>query len=184
MAGYYPSNCDTSIPDHNCDPCEENEYGRVRSFGFIDKDFTFTNDDPTVAADWLTGMQNKNILVVPQSAGEVATPSPLTGNGYGETVEQLLGYDFVATVQDPNFASNCDFYNALIGKRNFKFFYRTSTKTYITPVTVTIIPMTTVPDDLTGKIVWSAEIRWRASVFPCPFNTPEGVFEECFIPNV
>lgn len=181
--GYYPTTCENVIPEHNCDPCAEREYGRIRSAGFIHKDFVFANGDTTNASEWIRGINEKKILVIPETNGELPQPSELTGPGYGDTVETLLGYDFQATIADPNYKENCDFYNALIGNRNYKFFYRTSSQVHITDKTVTIIPKKQIQNDLTSEVVWNVMAKWRSSQFPCPFNTPEDVFT-CYYPNV
>lgn len=181
--GYYPSGCENEIPVHNCDPCEAREFGRIRSAGFIHKDFVFANDDTTDVSEWERGIAANQIIVIPQTNGELSEPSEQVGAGYGDAVEQLLGYDFEAMFNDPNYSSNCDFYNAMIGKRNFKFFYRTSSKTHISPVTVTIIPKTKIDNELTSEVVWNVKLKWKASSFPCPIDTPAGVLETCYIPE-
>lgn len=183
MAGYYPSNCDNLIPIHNCDPCESREYGRIRSAGFIHKDFMFADGDTENPVSWQTGITGGQILVIPETNGEMPEPGEKTGPGYGDTMESLLGYDFQARFNDPNFNSNCDFYNALVGNRNFRFFFRTSSKTFITPVPVTIIPKFSVANDLNAEVVWNVLVKWVSASFPCPFNTPEGIFDSCFIPG-
>ena len=182
--GYYPTNCDTQIPVHACDPCEEKEYGRIRSAGFIHKDFEFLNGDTTNASEWARGINEGLILLVPATNGEMPEPSEITGPGFGDTTETLIGYEFSAMFNDPNFASNCDFYQALVGNRNFKFFFRTSSKTYITPVTVTIIPKFKVDNDETSLVLWNVSVKWKSALFPCPFNTPESVLQSCYIPEV
>ena len=179
MAGYYPSGCD-AIYAHNCDPCEDREFGRVRSAGFIHKDISFT--DPTNSAEWLAGLQAGTIIMIPETNGDVAKGAAKMGPGYGETADTLLGYDFSAKVNDPNFKSNCNFYNSMIGKRDYRFFYRTSSQVFITNVPVTIIPNTEVKNDLNAEVVWELDIKWIDNRFPCPVNTPDNVFDTCFIP--
>ncbi len=178
MAGYYPSNCDTNIPVHSCDPCENREFGRVRSAGFIHKDYAL---DPSDLSSWTTGIESRSIILIPETNGSVAAGSPKTAPGYGDTVETLLGYDFIAKFNDPNYVSNTDFYNALVGKRNYRFFYRTSNHVHITTKTVTIIPNTEVKDDLNGEVVWMNEVKWIDRQFPTPVETISEVFT-CFIP--
>ena len=181
--GYYPSTCDSSIPVHACDPCETREYGRIRSAGFIHKDFLFALGDTTNKSEWIRGIDEGQILVIPSTNGEMPEPSEKTGPGYGDTTETLLGYDFQAKINDPNFVSNCDFYNALVGNRNFKFFFRTSSQTYITDKPVTIIPKFKIDNDLNAEVVWNVSVKWMSAQFPCPFITPSEVFDKCYIPG-
>lgn len=178
--GYYPTSCDNIVPDHNCDPCAEREYGRIRSAGFIHKDFEFADGDTTNTTEWQRGISEGKIIVIPETNGEFPEPSEKVGPGYGDTTETLLGFDFSANFVDPNYKENCDFYNALIGNRNYKFFYRTSTQTHITDKTVTIIPKKSIQNDLTSEVTWKINVKWMSNQFPCPFNTPESVFT-CFM---
>ena len=178
--GYYYSNC-SDLPQHDCNPCENREYGRIRSAGFISKDYYTTliasPGDPTV---WAAGQDANLVIVIPETNGSVSAGSAKMGPGYGETVETLLGYEFTAKFHDPNFISNAGFYNALIGQRNYYFFYRTSSQTYITNVTVTIIPNKEVKDDLNGEIVWENTVKWVDKQFELQIDTPDVVFDDCF----
>jgi hypothetical protein len=181
--GYYPACGETEIPDHSCDPCAEREYGRIRSAGFIHKDFQFADGDTENTLEWARGINERKIYVVPDTNGEMPEPSEKTGPGYGDTTETLLGYDFSAKFMDPNYSENVDFYNSLIGNRNFKFFYRTSSKVHITQTPVTIIPKTQIQNDLNSEVVWGTSVKWMHNQFPIPFNTPEGIFNTCFVPS-
>ena len=182
--GYYPSNCDSLLPSHSCDPCEAREFGRVRSAGFIHKDFVFATapHNGSMAADWISGIDSKAIILIPETNGSVAAGAAKVGPGYGETFETLLGYDFTAKIHDPNYVSNADFYNRLVGNRNYKFFYRTSNHVHITNVPVTIIPNTEVKDDLNGEVTWHIDVKWIDQQFATPIATPGGVFDQCYIP--
>jgi len=177
MAGYYNNSCDDVTYDHTCDPCEDVEYGRIRSIALIEEGFEFTTE--TNAAEWTAGQTAGTILVIPRTNGELPAPSPKTGPGYGDEVERLLGFDFNLKFTYPNYASNCDFWNNAIGKK-YKVAYRTSSKTHITPKVVTLIPMTKIDNDLNSEVNWQVECKWQHNQFACPFNTPEGVFDECF----
>jgi hypothetical protein len=179
LSGYYPTTCD-DIPQHVCDPCEAREFGRIRSAGFINKDFVFPYGDYSNPTSWQNGILSGDILVIPATNGEMPEPAEKAGPGYGDVVEEVLNYDFQAKFNDPNFVSNCDFYNTLLGKRNFLFFFRTSSQTYITPVPVTIIPKFMVANDLNANVVWNVQVKWVSPVLPCPFNTPETIFDYCF----
>lgn len=180
MGSYYPSTCNP-VNQHNCDPCETQELGRIRSAFFVSNSFTFTDEtDPT---EWAAGIASGDIFIIPETHGEVSLPSPKMGAGFGETVEQLLAYDFSAKYFDPNFSSNCEWYNTIKKNRNFKFGWRTSSKCYISTKTVTIIPGYQVVDDLTGLVTWEVAIKWQGADLSCPFNTPEGIFDECYIPS-
>ena len=177
---YYPSTCNP-VTDHNCDPCETQELGRIRSAAFVSNSFTFT--DPTDPAEWESGIASGDIFIIPETNGEFPLPSEKLVPGFGDTVEQLIAYDFQSSFVDPNFASNCAWYNTLKKNRNFKFAFRTSTKTYLSTKTVTIIPKFTVANDLTALVNWNVMVKWQDSELPCPFDTPDGIFTGCYIPN-
>jgi len=182
MAGYYPTTLCGDVDAHNCDPCEAIELGRVRSVAFVAKDWTFTDrESPT---EWAEGIAAGKIIVIPQTHGELPLPSPKEGAGYGDTVSQIIAYDFALKYFDPNYATNCAFYNSLLGNRNFYIVYRTSSKIHFSTNTVTIIPAAAVPDDLTGIVNWEVTAKWQARALPCPIEIPEGIFDECYDPNL
>lgn len=180
LSGYYPSTCDDVVP-HDCDPCETPEFGRVRSAFFIKNGFAF--NDPTNTLEWQNAIANKNVIVIPFTNGEIPMPSPKTIPGYGDTHEQLVNYEFSCKFNDPNFVSNTDFYNSIAGQRVYKIGWRTSSQCYISPTTVSIIPMYTVPDDDQTKLVWAIETKWISNQFPVPFNIPATIFDTCFETN-
>ena len=179
LTGYYPTTCD-DLPNHSCDPCEGREFGRVRSAGFIASDFTFV--DPTNPTEWQAGITSGDIIIAPFTNGEIAEPSVKTGPGYGDMVEEVLSQDQSGFFNDPNFVSNNKngFYKAMVGRRNMLFFFRTSSQTYITDVPVTVMPGYKVDNDLTSNIVWNVKVKWQSLNQPTAFNTPDGIFDECF----
>lgn len=177
---YYPSNC-ADLPQHDCNPCEPREFGRIRSAAFISKDFYPTliasPTDPTV---WAAGQSSGQIIVIPETNGSVSAGSEKTGPGYGDTIETLLGFEFTAKFNDPNYITNVAFYNAMVSQRNFYFAYRTSSQTAITNKTVLVSPNKEVKDDLNGEVVWMVTTKWADNKHETLIDTPTGVFEECF----
>lgn len=180
MGVYYPNTCNP-VTGHNCDPCEEQELGRIRSSAFIANDFVFV--DETDPAEWAAGIAAGSIFIIPETHGEVPEPSEKLGPGFGDTTETLIAFDQSAHYYDPNFASNCEFYESIKRNRNFKYAFRTSSKTYITDKPVVIIPKYGVQDDLTTLVNWNIMVKWQSINLPCPFNTPEGIFDTCYDPN-
>lgn len=176
LSGYYPATCD-DIEQHTCDPCEAPEFGRVRSAAFIKNSFVFA--DPTSTLEWQTGVANGDIIIIPFTNGEMPEPTAKMGTGYGDNLEELIAYDFSIKLSDPNFVSNNPFYNKIAGQRGWKLAFRTSSQTYITPITVTIVPMYKIENDLNSKIVWGVSLKWVHKNFPELFNTPENIFDEC-----
>lgn len=180
MGTYYPSTCNPTT-EHNCDPCEAQELGRVRSSAFVASDWEWTDQtDPT---EWAAGIAAGKIYIIPETHGEVPLPSPKMGPGFGNTVETLLAYDFTGKFFDPNYASNCEFWNALKKNRNFYWVYRTSSKIHFSTNTVTVIPGAAVSDDLTSLVNWEVGIKWQAAELPCPIDIPDGIFDDCYDPN-
>jgi hypothetical protein len=171
---YYPSSCDSFIA-HDPDPCEEREFGRIRSAGFIRTDYSF---DSTSPAAWLTGITNGQIIVIPETNGEAGKGSPVIGPKYGPYAGAVLGYEFTATYEDPNYNSNCAFYNQLVGNLNYTFFYRTSSQVYLTAAPATIIPNRVVKNSLDDEVTWEVEVRWISKAFPCGAAIPDGVFDQ------
>lgn len=176
--GYYPDTCGTKIPPHNCDPCADREYGRVRSVAFIKDSYNFV--DPEDPAEWETAIQNGDVILIPAVHGSLPDPSEQLGVGYGDATETLLGFEYALQYFDPNYKENCDFYNALKRSQGYKVMYKSQTQGHITDVTVTVIPKPPIEDDLNSEVVWNVTVKWKDSDHPCPFTFPESVLE-CYI---
>lgn len=187
MAGYYSSDCEEDIPAHDCNPCGDKEFARVRSAGFVHAEYYDTlKADPENPNVWAAGIADKKIIIVPETNGELAEASEKEGTGYGDNPSTLLGFDYELTFNDPNFITNCDHYSALLKSRKFHVIYRSSSQTYISPVPSTVIPKAPIANDINGEVVWVVKVKFSTTTkepIPCPFPTPEGVFDTCFIPG-
>lgn len=178
MAIYYPADCEVEIPEHVCDPCESFEQGKIRAVAFIKTSFEFT--DPTSPTEWRTGLNNHDIIIIPAVIGTFDGGTEVLGPGYGSQSETLLGYDFTATVRDPNYTSNCLFWNLLKSSRLYKFAYKTATQVHLTNNAAAIIPKNPVTEDINSIVEWQVLIKWKDSDVPCPTDEPAGIFDECF----
>ena len=179
MAGYYPSSCDNSVPDHLCNRCGVVEHGRILSAAFISNDFDILDySNPT---EWIAGINAGKIKVIPDVRGEKPKGSPVLVDGYGRLKQRMIGYDFTASITDPSLIGNYDFYASLVGSTNYRLAFCTDTQVYVTSEPVTIIPDFIVTVDLNSEVTWTVDFQW-SSPKPIPFfNMPEGVFE-CFFP--
>jgi hypothetical protein len=176
--GYYPDTCDSAIPSHNCDPCADREHGRIQAVAYVKDSYTFL--DPESATEWELAIQNGDVILIPAVHGSLPEPSEKLGTGYGKATETLLGFEYALQYFDPNYAENCDFYNALKRSQGYKLMYKTETLGHLTDVTVTVIPKQPVEDDLNAEVVWVVTVKWKDSDHPCPFVFPESVLE-CYI---
>lgn len=183
MIMYYLTSCESEIEPHVCNPCEDNEFGRIRGVAFIHESFEFADGDTTDATEWQRGIDEGKIIVIPRTDGEYPEPSEVTGQGYGDQAETMIGYNHSLTYGDPNYASNTPFYNSMVGRGGYKLAYRTSSKTHITDKTVTIIPKKKIDNDINSKVTWNITVKWSSNQFPVPFDTPEGVFDDCYVPE-
>lgn len=178
MAIYYPSDCDVEIPEHVCDPCESFEQGKIRAVAFIKNTFAFV--DPTSPTEWRAGINAHDIIVIPAVIGSFDGGSEVLGPGYGDQSETLIGYDFTSTIRDPNYTSNCTFWNLLKTSRLYKYAYKTGTQIHLTNNPVVVIPKNPVTEDINSFVEWNILIKWKDSDLPCPFDVPAGIFDECF----
>lgn len=174
---YYPAGCIAEVGDHYCNPCESAEHGRIRSAAFISSDFSFT--DPTSPTEWRNGILNKKIIIIPQVNGTFDGGAEVEVPGYGDQATKLTGYNFTGVYNDPNYALNADFYNAIKRSRNWKFAYRTENLVHLTQNTVQVIPKNPVTDDLASEVVWNVTVKWTDEDLPVPYATPAGIFT-CF----
>lgn len=174
---YYPSGCDTEVGEYFCSDCPTLEGGRVRGIAYIKNSFVFT--DPTDPTEWQTGIQNKDIIIIPSVRGNFDGGSEVEGAGYGDQQTNLLGYNFVLNYFDPNYKENATFYNALKRSRNYYMAYRTETQVHFTDRTVSVVPKNPVAEDTTSVVEWNVAVKWANEDLPTPYDTPEGIFT-CF----
>lgn len=178
---YYPtSNCGESgvIPDYTCSPCPAYEFGRVRSIFYKKTSYDFV--DPTDPTEWTTAIENKDVIVLWETQGtyDGGTTEELAGFGDRETTNG--GTTHILTYKDPNYSDNCDFYNAIKTSNEYEAGFRTSSKIHFTDAPVTITPKNPIADDLKSIVVWEVQLKWQNSNSPCPYDTPEGTFENCY----
>lgn len=175
MSVYYVG-CTTSQAQHQCNECPPKELGDIRSYGFVKNDFTFA--DITDTAEWTTGLNAGDIFIITHSRGTLEF-TPNLQPGFGNTVEELDGYEFVAKVFDPNYKANCNFYNDIKRSKEWNFFYKTETQIHLTDNIVTIIPMAPITDDKKKSVIWEVDVKFTQEDIPCPSDIPTGVFDEC-----
>ena len=179
MSIYYPAGCDAEIPEHVCDPCEVIEQARVRSVAFINTSVAIA--DPSNPVEWQTAFDAGLIHLIPQTKGTFDGGAEVESPGYGDQVTRLTGYNFQLQYQDPNYKTNCNFYNAIKSSRSYKLAYRTSTQIHMVDATVQVIPKNPVSDDVNGEVVWDVLVKWSGSDLPCPFDVPPTIFDQCVV---
>ena len=176
---YYPG-CDTDeLPEYQCDECNDYEKGRIRSAGFVSSTYKAAlAANPSNVSLWTAGILSGAIIIMPKVIGTLDAPDPITGSGYGDDIETILGRDFTLSFRDPNYKNNCAFYNTLKRKTGkWHAIYRTGSQTHITDETVSIDAKAPVTENLEDNVEWNVSAKWRAQDQPCPFDTPDGVFE-------
>lgn len=178
MAIYYPSGCDTLVPDHLCDPCEAKEKARIGSVGFVKTSVAFSDiSNPT---EWTAAINAGDIIIIPQVLGSFDGGAEVESAGYGRQSTNLTGYNFSANFKDPNYKLNATFYNALKNSRAYKFAFVTETQVHISENAVAVIPKNPVTENLTDDVVWDVTVKWAGADLPEPADVPPGIFEECF----
>lgn len=181
MALYYPeSTCGGgAIPSYACNPCPTFEYGRVRSIAFIKNTFAFV--DPTSSTEWTAGIANGNIIVIWKTQGSYDGGSTQELTGFGDQISVNGNTTHILTVKDPNYKDNCDFYNSIKSSSDYTVAFRTSSQVHFANAPVTITPKNAVADDINSVVTWEAVIKWTNPDSPCPFTTPAGIFDKCYI---
>jgi hypothetical protein len=172
---YYLYGCDGQIGANNyCDNCAEPEAGRVRGVAFIRYSFDFI--DPTDRNEWLTGMANGDIIVVPLVRGTYDGGAPVTADGFGYKTKELIGFNNKLTYVDPIYKLNRDFYNLIMMSGEWKFAFTTATQVHLVAVPVTVSPLNPITDALGSSVVWSVDVEWGDIVLPEIYDKPEQIF--------
>ena len=175
MSVYYPG-CGTTIPDPTCSDCPDKELGGLRSF-WLQKD-TFAFSDITDAQEWQDAITNKDVFVFPKSRGSLEQAETET-QGFGDQAMVVDGYDFTASVFEPNFLPNIDFWNAIKKSNNYKFGFRTETKVFLSDKAVGIIPKAPIGEDIKIAILWNLIFKFSQEDYPTAMDVPVTVFDRC-----
>lgn len=172
---YYPG-CDEVIPDPICSDCPDKELGGIRSIWLQKVNFAFA--DITDPAEWQQAICDKNVYVFPYTRGTL-TPAPQESPGFGNVANDVDAYEFTLNIFEPNYASNCDFWNAMKKSHNYLVGWRTETKIHLSSVAALIEPMAPVSEDLKSKVLWNVIMKFIQEDNPCPVNMPLNTFERC-----
>lgn len=175
MSVYYPG-CDITIPDPTCSDCPEKELGGLRSFWLQKETFTFA--DITDTSEWETAINNKDVYVFPKSRGSLEQ-TETESQGFGDQASVVDGYDFVASVFEPNFVENIDYWNAMKRTNNYKLGWRTENKVFLTDKAVGIIPKAPVGEDIKVAILWNLMFKFSQEDYPLASDIPATVFDRC-----
>lgn len=181
MSLYYPSSdCGgATVPDYACNPCPAYEYGRIRSVALIKNSFTFT--DPTSSTQWAAGIASKDIIVIWKTQGTYDGGQTGELVGFGDSATVNGNTTHTITYKDPNYADNCDFYNAIKGSSDYTIAFRTSSLVHFAGAPVTLTPKNPIADDINSVVVWEVQAKWTNPDSPCAYTTPVGIFTSCYI---
>lgn len=181
MSVYYPSSTcgGVAIPAYSCNPCPAYEYGRVRSIAYVKNSYTFI--DPTNSAEWTAAIASGDVIVVWKTQGAYDGGSTQELTGFGDSISVNGNTTHVLTYKDPNYTENCDFYNAIKGSSDYYIAFRTSSQVHFSNAPVTITPKNPIADDINSVVVWDVQVKWTNPDSPCPYTTPDGIFDQCYI---
>lgn len=157
MINYKTCATDDAALVHTCDPCEEPEYGNVRSVALI-KDGTVLATPPTLI-EWTAAVESGDIIVIPESRGTFDGGTPKMGPGYGDIKERKLGDDYVLAIKDPAYAANSAFWAAAEGQK-WNLAWRTSSQLSYVDAKVSITAKAPVAEDIESEVIWEVEAKW------------------------
>lgn len=182
MAVYYPyGNCSPTgvLPDYACSPCVDREFGRVRSVAFYKASSPFT--DITSPSEWSTKINARNAIVIYQTSGSYDGGETEELTGFGDTEFDNGNTTHTLVFRDPNVNENNDFYNALKDTSEWICVFRTSSKIWDTAETCNVKVKTIVPDSIKEVVTYEVTVKWANSDLPVPYDTPNSIFDQCYI---
>ena len=158
-ASYY--GCGDSEAVHICHDCPEGrviEFAGARSSGFIKKGYLPTLlTTPTTLATWQDGVDDGNIIILPETRGSYDPGDPKEMKGYGNRKFTYGPRTMKLTINDPDYLDNYAFYNE-IGKRNDLVpFFCTSSVVRIFDTEASIKAKDPVVEDIEEVIDWQVE---------------------------
>jgi len=175
MSVYYPG-CEDTIPDPQCSDCPEKQLAGMRSYFLVKDTYAFANiEDP---AEWQTAINNRDVYVFPKSRGTLEQ-TEVENPGFGDQATSVDGFEYVASVFDPNFTANIDFWNAIKKSNNYKVGWRTENKIFMSDEACGIIPKAPVVEDVKQAILWNITFKFAQEDYPTAYAVPGTVFARC-----
>lgn len=153
---------------HVCEACDDVEMGRIRNI-FLIKPGTKVSI-PLDLEEWTSAIEAGNIIAVPGVRGSSDGGSPITGDGYGDATERLLGYDYTLNISDPAYKDNSDFWQSA-ERRKWNMAYCTDTLLHYTDRDVTIKTTEAIEEGADSEVVWNVEAKFRTK--DKPVKTPK-----------
>lgn len=184
MSNYYPSsNCGgVAIPDYTCNPCVTPEFGRIRSVALVASSYVATlQANPSSNALWATGLDTGVVYPIFRTQGTYDGGTTASNPGFGDSATQNGNTTHILTYRDPNYAENCDFYNAIRNSTSYHLVYRTENYIHFSGSPVTLNPRNPVQDDVNSYVVWEVACTWTNPDSPCPVTGPSTFFESCVV---
>ena len=175
MSIYY-TGCATSIVTPSCSDCPPKELGGVRSIWLQKESYVWT--DITDPNEWATAVCAGDVLLFPKTRGSVEV-AETTSTGFGDNTLSIDGFDFTATVTEPNL-DNCATWKSLRGNLGYLLGYRTQSKVWLSDKTVSISPTIPIAEDIKSGVFNMVKFTWAQEDPICPVDMPVGVFEACF----
>lgn len=153
---------------HFCDPCGDVEHGGLRGAFFIKENTNITAT--STRQQWEDAINAGNVFFIPETRGTYDGGAEKKGNGYGDSKERRIGFDFTASFKDPNYLKNIAFWEWMERPVNkFKFGFRTETLVKMTDVVVSITEKTAVEEDTESEVVPTIEVKWYDTNKPTSF---------------
>ncbi len=185
MSIYYPTNqCGTGTEAaYACNPCPDNEFGRIRSVAYVKTTYysTLVAAGVSVSAAWTAGILSGNIIVVWETKGSYDGGTPTELPGFGDAAFLNGDTTHILNYEDRNYADNCDFYNDKKSSTSWIGCYRTKSYIHFTTSPITITAKNAVQDDDKSILTWQVQWKWTYADSPCPSTTPVGIFDACYI---
>ena len=171
---YYPG-CDETVVQPSNSDCPPKELGDIRGYAFIKNTFSFVDiTDPT---EWETGINAGDIFVFALGRGGLE----MTENevpGFGDEDVTNDGYNYTATIYDPQYKANWAFWNSIKNAKSYKFAYVTETLVHLSDKEVTVIPKQPITEgEKRTAIIWQVMVKWAQDDLIRPYDRPGGVFD-------
>jgi hypothetical protein len=177
MAINYKTCADVVVPQHVCDDCAILEQGGIRSIALVKDTFSFT--DITDKDEWIAGIEDGDIIVIPKTIGTFDGGSPIMIAGFGDDAEAVSGFNFTLAARDPAYKQNGVFWNAIRKHKDMLVAWRTATQIHISGAAVTISPLAPVEEGTDSVVTWQVTFTWKGEDLPEP-NDGTALKDEIF----
>lgn len=175
--------CTSERQSYNYSDCvvDRSQGARVRTVAVVDDDADIDESTPALlASTLLTEEKACNAVILRFITGQLNDPSPITGPGYGDQLEEELGQNNTVEFTDRDYIHNIGFYNSLKRRMSYQtVYFMTESQAHKIPLgKATLSHRKVISNNPTEKVTGIVTISWGEAEVSEPISINRDTLKE------